>query len=310
MFFTLKDGIFVISFKQNFSMLNDKENNNQDLSILLSTDFKSLEVTVDKGVAFITFNHGDINILDMVSVMELVQLAELLEKDPMVKVIVFQSSNPDYFLSHADFKLLQEFRDQGAYDSNEMPLYSGLLEKFRTMPKATIAKIQGRARGGGAEFVMAMDMSFGEIGKAFLSQMEIIVGILPGGGAAQYLARKIGRSRAMEICLGGGDFSALEAEKYGYINRALSSIEINSFVDELAYRIASYPTKAISLNKAAVNLFEEGRSEEFITSNAWFAELVKAQHFNNRVETFLAKGGQTSKGELVNWSEWALKLEI
>ncbi len=290
-------------------MQNDKKINNKDSSILLSTEFKSLKVTLDKGVAFITFNHGEINILDMVSVMELVQLAELVEQDSNVKVIVFQSSNPDYFLSHADFKLLQEFRDQGAYDSDEMPLYSGLLEKFRTMPKVTIAKIQGRARGGGAELAMAMDMSFGEIGKAFLSQMEVIIGILPGGGAAQYLARKVGRSRAMEICLGGGDFSALEAEEYGYINRALASSEIDSFVDELAYRIASYPAQAIALNKAAVNLFEEGRSNEFITSNAWFAELVKAPDFDNRVRSFFSKGGQTHDGELADWSEWASKLE-
>ncbi|PRX57417.1 enoyl-CoA hydratase/isomerase family protein [Flagellimonas meridianipacifica] len=288
--------------------MQNTKNNNQDSSALLNTEFNSLKVETNKGVAFVTFHHGEINVLDMVSVMELVQLAQFLEEDSNIKVIVFQSSNPDYFLSHADFKLLQEFRDQGAYDSDEMPLYSGLLEKFRTMPKATIAKIQGRARGGGAEFAMAMDMSFGEIGKAFLSQMEVIIGILPGGGSAQYLARKIGRSRAMEICLGGGDFSAVEAEKYGYINRALSSTEIDSFVDELAYRIASYPAQAIALNKAAVNLFEEGRSNEFITSNAWFAELVKAPDFDKRVEHFFAQGGQTRNGEMENWSEWAPKL--
>jgi enoyl-CoA hydratase/carnithine racemase len=288
-------------------MQNNK--NNQDSKTLLSTAFKSLKITVDKGVAFVDINHGDINILDRVSVMELVQLAELLEKDSNIKVIVFQSSNPDYFLSHADFKLLQEFRDQGAYDRDEMPLYSGLLERFRTMPKATIAKIKGRARGGGAEFAMAMDMSFGEIGKAFLSQMEVIIGILPGGGAAQYLARKVGRSRAMEICLGGGDFSALEAEKYGYINRALPSLEIDSFVDELAYRIASYPAQAIALNKASVNLFEEGRSNEFIISNAWFSELVKAPDFDARVESFFSNGGQTRNGEIENWSKWASKLK-
>ncbi len=287
------------------------QDNNSDhgSKALLTTEFKSLNVRVNKGVAWVNFNHGEINILDMVSVMELVQLADLLEQDASIKVIVFQSSNPDYFLSHADFRLLQEFRDQGAYDSDEMPLYSGLLEKFRTMPKATIVKIQGRARGGGAEFAMAMDMSFGEIGKAFLSQMEVIIGILPGGGSAQYLARKIGRSRAMEICLGGGDFSALEAEKYGYINRALPSSEIDSFVDELAYRIASYPAQAIALNKAAVNLFEEGRSNEFITSNAWFAKLVKAPDFDARVGHFLTKGGQTRAGEMENWSEWASKLK-
>ncbi len=275
---------------------------------LLTTKFESLSVAVDRSVAFVTFNHGEINLLDMVSVTELITLADLLAEDALVKVIVFQSSNPDYFLSHADFNLIQKFRDQGIYEKEGMPLYSGLLEKFRTMPKVTIAKIQGRARGGGAEFAMAMDMSFGEIDKAYLSQMEIIIGILPGGGAAQYLSRKIGRCRAMEICLGGGDFNATEAAQYGYINRALPSDNINEFVDELAYRIATYPSKAIALNKAAVNLVEEGRAHEFITSNSWFSALVNEPDFDQKVDAFYRQGGQTRGGELANWKEWATLL--
>ncbi len=177
------------------------------------------------------------------------------------------------------------------------------------MPKATIAKIQGRARGGGAEFAMAMDMSFGAANSALLSQMEIIMGILPGGGAAQYLARKVGRSRAMEICLGGEDFKAIDAEKYGYINRAIPDDEIDFFVDDLAYRIASYPIEAIAHNKATVNLFESGREQEFITSNKWFSKLVKSSEFDNRVDKFFSQGGQTRNGELSNWKEWAEKLK-
>ncbi|MDN5215388.1 enoyl-CoA hydratase/isomerase family protein [Fulvivirgaceae bacterium BMA12] len=283
-------------------------NNNKsgtDLTSLERYNFESFKVSVNAGVAFVTFDHGETNVLDMTSVMDLVALADRLENEGAVKVVVFESANPDYFLSHADFRLLQEFRDKGVYDSEEMPLYSGLLERFRTMPKVTIAKVQGRARGGGAEFVTAMDMSFAAIDQAFLSQMEIIIGILPGGGAGQYLARKVGRSRAMEICLGGGDFSALDAERYGYVNRAIPANEIDAFVKELAYRIASYPAKAIARNKATVNLFEEGRSQEFITSNAWFAELIKAPDFDLRVDKFFAKGGQTRSGELSDWRNWA-----
>ncbi|WP_271766038.1 enoyl-CoA hydratase/isomerase family protein [Aquimarina algiphila] len=282
---------------------------NQNTTNLMNYVFQSFTVVIDKGVAFVTFDYGETNILDITSVTELDKLAKMLEVDESIKVIVFQSANPDYFLSHADFKLLQNFRDQGVYDSDEMPLYSGLLEKFRIMPKATIAKIQGRARGGGAEFIMAMDMSFGAMNSALLSQMEIIIGILPGGGAAQYLARKVGRSRAMEICLGGGDFDALEAEKYGYINRAIPDDEIDSFVEDLAYRIATYPAKAIAYNKATVNLFEKDREQEFIISNQWFAELVKTTEFDDRVDKFFSQGGQTRKGELFNWKEWARKLK-
>ena len=283
--------------------------NTQASSNLMEHNFESFSVEVIQNVAFITFNYGETNILDLTSVTELVNLANIIELDNSIKVVVFQSANPDYFLSHADFRLLQEFRDQGMYDSDEMPLYSGLLEKFRTMPKVTIAKIQGRARGGGAEFILAMDMSFGAIQTALLSQMEIIIGILPGGGAAQYLARKVGRARAMEICLSGEDFTALEAEKYGYINRAIPDEAIDKFVNDLAFRIATYPTQAIAYNKATVNLFEAGREQEFITSNKWFAELVKNPEFDLRVEKFFSNGGQTKEGELPNWKEWAEKLK-
>ncbi|RED48655.1 enoyl-CoA hydratase/isomerase family protein [Aestuariispira insulae] len=272
------------------------------------SDFETLAVRKSDGVAWITFDNGELNLLDMSLVGEMVRLADLLEADDEVRVMVFQSANPDYFLSHAHFPLLQDFRDQGAYDSEEMPLYSGLLEKFRRMPKASIAKIEGRARGGGAEFAMAMDMCFAAEGKGMLSQMEIIIGILPGGGAAAYLARKLGRARAMEICLGGGDFEAALAAEYGYINRALPADELDGFVEELATRIASYAPEAIARNKAAVNLMEDDRQADFIANNRLFRDLVKGQDFDRRVELFLAQGGETRAGELADWKNWAERL--
>lgn len=272
------------------------------------TGFKTLSVLKKQGIAQVTLDNGEINLLDLNLVNELITLADTLSNDPAVKVIIFQSANKEYFLSHADFPLLQQLRDNGAYDSNEMPLYSSLLEKFRTMPKATIAKIKGRARGGGAEFILAMDMSFAAIDKAYLSQMEIIMGILPGGGAAQYLARKIGRCRAMEICLSGRDFNAVEAERYGYINHALPAQELDTYVDELAQNIASCSAKSIALNKAAVNLVEDARSNDFIENNKLFATLVKQPDFDRRVEKFASQGGNTRQGELENWKNWARKL--
>jgi enoyl-CoA hydratase/carnithine racemase len=245
---------------------------------------------------------------DLPIVMELAGLIEQLASDEDVHVAVFESANPDYFLSHAELRLLQHVRDTGGYDGPGMPAYSALLERVRSLPIATIARVAGRARGGGAELMLAMDMSFGAIGRAYLSQMEIALGILPGGGGAPYLARRIGRARAMEICLGGGDLSAIEAERYGYLNRALPADQLGPFVDELAYRIASYPRRAIALNKAAVNLVEAGREAELVASGAWFAELVKAPEFDRRVAAFLGQSGQTAAGELASFAGWAERL--
>ncbi len=106
--------------------MKSEQNYSFDNKTLVNRSFQSFTIKIDKGVAFITFDYGETNILDLTSVTELVELANILEVNKSIKVIVFQSANPDYFLSHADFKLLQNFRDQGAYDGEEMPLYSAL----------------------------------------------------------------------------------------------------------------------------------------------------------------------------------------
>jgi len=271
--------------------------------------FNALALRIDGAIAEVTFQNPPINLLDGPLVTELATLLPLLNEDPSLKVVVFQSGIPGYFLSHAHFSLLQTFRDRGAYDSQEMPLYSGMLEQLRTMPKATIAVVEGRARGGGAEFAVAADMCFAARETAFLSQMEIVMGILPGGGAAHYLARKVGRSRAMEICLGGGDFTACEAAAYGFVNRALPADELKGFVRDLTRRIASYSSRSIALNKAAVNHWEDGHTDALIQNNRWFAALVKDPEFDRRVDLFLNQGGETRDGEWADWASWAPKLE-
>ena len=270
--------------------------------------FQSLTITHQQAVAYITINHGEINLLDATLVIELISAVDQLSQDDDTRVIVFQSANPEYFASHADFQLLQQLREQPAMPGEEIPMYSKFLEKIRTMPKVSIAKVEGRARGGGAELVLAMDMSFAAIGRASLSQMEIIMGIGPGGGGALYLARKVGRQRSMEICLGGGDFPAELAAAYGYINRALPDEEIGDFVDELAQRIATYDPLSIARNKAMVNILESTLEENFAENNRLMNGLVASDNFDRRVENFLAQGGNTASGERDDWKEWAAKL--
>ena len=137
----------------------------------------------------------------------------------------------------------------------------------RTMPKATIAEIDGRVGGGGSEFASSCDMRFGAIGRTVVNQMEVPLGILPGGTGTQRLPRLVGRGRAMEIVLGGVDIDAVTAERWGYLNRALEPTELRPFVDALATRIAGFPAGAIALAKQSVLNAErlplaEGLAEE------------------------------------------------
>jgi enoyl-CoA hydratase/carnithine racemase len=126
----------------------------------------------------------------------------------MVKVVVFDSANPDYFIAHFDITFLVQLPDEVPAKPEKLNRIRKAMELFRVMPKVTIAKIEGRARGGGSEIALCFDMRFGAIGKAILSQPEIGFGLIPAGGGTQRLPRLIGRSRALEVVLGGEDFPA------------------------------------------------------------------------------------------------------
>ncbi|GAG99719.1 unnamed protein product, partial [marine sediment metagenome] len=201
-----------------------------------------------------------------------------------------------------------QYPDEAPPKSTELHGGHQLQEVYRTMPKISIAKIEGRVRGGGSEFVLSLDMRFGAIGKAILSQLEIPLGIIPGGGGTQRLPRLIGRSRAMEVVLSGSDYPAELAERYGYINRALPPEEITPFVEELAYRIASYPAETIAAAKKAVLLaLEKPVVEGLLEETHLFNLTCCSPAAKERMSLFLEIGGQTREGELTV-SKWVKDL--
>ena len=260
------------------------------------------------GVAWVTFTHAPMNLLDLALSTALDSVTRQLQADPDVRVIVFESGLADFFLSHADMRLLQAARDGGYYaDTGELGFYTQMLERLRTNPKVTIGKVRGRARGGGAEFALALDMVFASP-SARLSQMEILMGINPGGGGAQYLARKAGRSRALELCLGGADVEGDLAADYGYANRVLPDDALDGFVDDLAHRIATFSPEAIALNKANVLAAADDHREGLLDAGRAFRDLVSTPDFDRRVDAFLAAGGQTPEGELGDLSGFGGKL--
>jgi enoyl-CoA hydratase/carnithine racemase len=261
--------------------------------------YKTFKFRLDRGVLFVTIDNPPINLMTLDMAVEIAFLAEQIANDDRVKVVVFDSANPDYFIAHFDVSVLAEFPEEPAPKSEEL---NGLLkayEQFRTMPKVSIAKIEGRARGGGSEFALSLDMRFGAIGKAILSQFEIGGGIIPGGGGTQRLPRLIGRSRAMEVVLGGDDFSAELAERYGYINRALPAEEIGPFVENLAYRIASFPAESIALNKQSVlNAEEMSILDGLLEESYLFGKSAALPESKRRMRQALKNGLQTYEGEL------------
>jgi len=259
-------------------------------------NFRALRVQVGEGIARVVIDHPPIHLFDAVLITEMDRLGRTLEVDPDVRVVVVESADPAFFIAHADVNLILRLPAGGA-QANEPSFFQTMVDRFRTMPKATIAKIEGICRGGGSELVLSMDMRFAALGRAVLAQPEVAVGIIPGGSGTQRLPRLVGRSRALEIALGADDFPADLAERYGYVNRALPPEELGPFVDRLARRIASFPAAAIAHAKASVLAAESGVREGLVAEARAFEACVALPEARRRMTAFLAMGGQTRELE-------------
>ncbi len=257
-----------------------------------------IQTRVDGGVLTATIDNPPINLITLDLFAELRSLAEQAEKDNAVKVLVLKSANPDFFIAHFDVEAILGFpTDEPARRSDTLNDYHVMCERFRTMPKATIAQIEGRVGGGGSELASSMDMRFGVLGKTKINQMEVAAGILPGGSGTQRLPRLVGRGRALEIILGSDDLDAETAEKWGYLNRAFEADQIGPFVDRLAKRIASFPADAITLAKASVDSAEKELEEGLKDEAHNFQLTLRTDDAQTNMRKFLELGGQTPEGE-------------
>ena len=199
------------------------------------------------GVWTVTFSNPPINVFVPTTIVELGALMTDLEADPSVKVVVFQSANPDFFIAHLDVS-------KAAERPEVLGLWRDFVLRLSSAPVVSIAKICGRTRGIGNEFVLACDMRFASRQSALFGNPEIGVGLVPGGGALEWLPRLVGRSRALEIVLSGDDFDADIAERYGWVNRTLETT--HSLVCRCALRrLASFDRETLSAAKAQINRF-------------------------------------------------------
>jgi enoyl-CoA hydratase/carnithine racemase len=257
-----------------------------------------IDVQRDGPLVTATVNNPPINLITMALFGELARLAEELEADPAALVFVLKSADPDFFLAHFDVAALIAMADAPAPPTDDANAYHGMCHRFRTMDKVTIAQIEGRVGGGGAELSMNFDMRFGVIGKTVISQMEVPIGILPGGTGTQNLPRLVGRARAMEIILGGIDVDAETAERWGWLNRALPANAIDAHVNALARRIASFPADAVRLAKQSVDSATLPMAEGCQQEADLFQTLLFSDPARHAMRRFLELGGQTRDGEL------------
>jgi enoyl-CoA hydratase/carnithine racemase len=201
----------------------------------------------------VTFDNPPLNLMGPEFVLEFREIMTALETDEQIKVVVFESAVEGFFLNHSDFLAKLEDLTGIPQGPTGLEAWPDILVRLTRAPFVSIASIRGRATGNGSELALACDMSFASREKAILSQWEVGVGMVAGGGPMARLPRQIGRARALEVLLGSDDIGGELAEAYGYVNRSLPDAELDGFVEALATRIASFDKWAIANTKRLVN---------------------------------------------------------
>jgi enoyl-CoA hydratase/carnithine racemase len=235
-------------------MSNTRATNNGQGSDAWSRSWTHLRIDRrSPGYCHITFDHPPINTITATTIAELSELVGLIEHDPDLTVVVFDSANPDFYLAHYDTE-----NDPGKTAAlpagpTGMHPWLDLTARLARAPVVSIAAIRGRARGAGSEFVLACDLRFASRENTLLGQFEVGVGFVPGGGPMARLSRLAGRGRALEVLLVADDLDGPRAELYGYVNRALPDEALDDEVAELAARVARFDHEAIARTKHHVD---------------------------------------------------------
>ena len=258
-----------------------------------------LHVNIEDMVAFVTIDAPPMNVMVRDLFVQLAKFSAMVAEDDDVRAVVLRSDDPDFFIAHFDVSLISTFPfETPAEKPTELSGFHLMCETYRTMPKPTIAEIAGRVGGGGNELAMSCDMRFGAIGNTVINQMEVPLGILPGGTGTQRLPRLVGRGRAMEIILGGVDIDAVTAESWGLLNRALPPDELRPFVTAFAKRLASFPPVAVAAAKASIaNADTMGLHDGMLEEAFLFQTTLRDPEARRRMERFIEVGGQTRDGE-------------
>ncbi|MFJ5115820.1 enoyl-CoA hydratase/isomerase family protein [Streptomyces sp. NPDC088551] len=272
-------------------------------------DLTGLRITVDNGVATVTLDHPPLNLMDGVLLPSLRGFVNRVRHDTDVRVVVFDSADPEFFSAHGDMAYLTDPEALPAATAAavaaapDVPVPDGVnileavSDEVRSLPQVTIGKIAGFARGAGNEFLMYLDMRFAAIGRSGQAQPEAVMDILPGGGGTVNMTRLLGRGRALELLLGSELVDAELAERYGLVNRAVPANEIDAFVDRLARRIARLHPEVVAAIKATVEtITPKIPHQAYAVENAalyslFTDDMVASAHKQ------LAAGVQTREGE-------------
>ncbi|MFD3437150.1 enoyl-CoA hydratase/isomerase family protein [Streptomyces sp. NPDC058685] len=246
----------------------------------------------------VLFDNPPLNVVDHTVFEGLQDLLTRMDNSPSLRVVVFESANLDFYLAHFDMSGASASIAKAAGPSGTA-IPTDTFVRLTKSPVVSIAKIRGRVRGVGSEFILACDMRFASRENAVLGQPEVGAGVIPGGGATERLPLLTGRGRALEIILGADDFDGDTAERYGWINRSLPDGDLDEFVDTLARRLASFDRRPIESAKNLVNQVSLPPIDRLLDGRDAFADALTWPETRQRVAALFA-GGLQQEGDLEN----------
>jgi enoyl-CoA hydratase/carnithine racemase len=250
----------------------------------------------------VVFDYPPFNILDATIFEGLQDLLVRMNTSQTLRIVVFESASSDFYLAHFDLTG-KTGNITTAVGPSGLPILTDTFVGLTKSPVVSIAKIRGCVRGGSSEFVLACDMRFASRENTRLGQPEVGVGVHPGGGGTERLPHLVGRGRALEIILGANDVDGDMAERYGYVNRALPDAELDSFVDGLARRIASFDRPAIAAAKRLVNEVSLPSADRLLDAITSFGNALSWPETQQRVQTVLKLGLQRDVEFEKRWPE-------
>jgi len=254
------------------------------------------------GVAEVVVDHPPTNLVDGAFIGALASLLDELEADDAVRVVVFSSADPDFFLMHGDVHGILAIPPGPHEPAVEPNVAAAVFERLHRSSLVSIGIVDGAARGGGAEFLAALDLRYGSE-RAVLGQPEVAMGILPGAGGTARLPHLLGRGRALEVILSGRDVEAEEAVRIGWLDAVYPRAELGDIVRGLAARIASMPPASVAAVKHVVDRSLTSFDDGLVAETDAFGALTAGGLHIVRMERFLEAGGQTREGETTRWDE-------
>jgi enoyl-CoA hydratase/carnithine racemase len=271
----------------------------------MQQSYGPLRVVHEGAIVRVTIDHPPTNLVDAAFIGGVIELLHDLDaaatgfnadSSDALRVVVFASADPDFFLMHGDVVGLGAMPERAPAAATEPNVAAATFQRLSSAPYVSIAKLDGAARGGGAEFLSAMDLRIGSP-RSVLGQPEVPMGILPGAGGTSRLPRLLGRSRALEIMLTGRDVTADEALAIGWLTAVVPAEALDDHVDALAHRLAKMPAASIAAVKRVVDTSLGDLVDAMTAETDALGRLTAVGAQREPMRRFLAAGGQTRAGE-------------